>query len=97
MVKSSNQWGDMEGIDEGHPAVQIAVLKEQINGIRAQQAAHAQETRERLTGLETTLQELVAVMNRGKGAFAASLALSGVIGGAVVKALSFLWPTGGHQ
>lgn len=94
----------MDSISQDHPSVQIAVIKEQINGIRAQQAAHAQETRNQFKSIEefqketnTTLSELVAVMNRGKGAYAASLAIAGIIGGGFIKLISVFWPAGGHQ
>jgi hypothetical protein len=65
--------------------VEIAVLKEQIKGIREQQSAHAKDTRERFDDMGHKLDELLAMLNKGKGAYAVLFMLSGVIGALVIK------------
>jgi len=72
--------------------VEIAVLKEQMAGLREQQKAHAiaSETRSNelataIKGLQKDVGEVVGLLNRGKGAWAMLLVLSGVVGGIVVK------------
>lgn len=70
-------------------AIDIAVLKEQISGLREQQKAHAQKTDERFSGIDTKLEILINTMNRGKGIFAASLFLAGIIGGAIMNVIHF--------
>lgn len=67
--------------------VRIAVLEEQIKGIREQQRLHNATTQQRFDALEEKLDELTALMNRGRGAYAASLMLAGAIGAALLKLL----------
>lgn len=67
-------------MDEHDNAVKIAVVEEQIKGLREQQSAHNSNTQNRFNTLEEKIDELFAVMNRGKGAYAASLAIAGAIG-----------------
>lgn len=66
-------------------AIRIAVLEEQIRGIREQQKSHNRETQSRFDELDDKVDQLIAVMNRGKGAYAASLALAGMIGAVMLK------------
>lgn len=61
-------------------AVEIAVLKEQILGIREQQKAHAENTDKLFAKLFEEIDELKAAMNRGKGVLAASLSIAGILG-----------------
>jgi len=66
-------------------AVKIAVLEEQIKGIREQATVHARDTRERFDHMENKLDELLTMMNKGKGAYAVLFLLSGMIGAAIIK------------
>ncbi len=77
---------------EQEHAIRIAVLEEQIRGMREQQKSHNASTQSRFDELDDKVDQLIAVMNRGKGAYAASLALAGVIGAALIKGL---WILGG--
>ena len=63
--------------------IQIAILQTQVANLTTQVA-----------DLTASVKELTAVMNRGKGAFAASLALAGAIGAAVMKGISYLLTLG---
>lgn len=65
--------------------VKIAVVEEQIRGIREQQAAHAKDTRERFDDLESKIDELLAMLNKGRGAYAVLFLLSGAIGAVLIK------------
>lgn len=76
--------------DELKNALKIAVIEEQILGLREQQRAHNLSTQRRLDSLEQKLDELTAIMNRGRGAFAASMALAAGIGAIVIEAINFL-------
>lgn len=60
--------------------VKIAVLEEQIRGVRDQQKTHNETTQRRFDELDEKVDELVAALNRGKGAYAASLLLAGSLG-----------------
>jgi hypothetical protein len=71
--------------DKMENAVKIAVLEEQIKGIREQQSSHAKDTRERFDDVANKLDELITMMNKGKGAYAVLFLLSGAIGAAVIK------------
>jgi hypothetical protein len=67
-------------------ALEIAVIKEQIKGIREQQSTHAKDTRERFDYVDEKLEVLVATLNKGKGAYAVLFLVSGLIGAATIKA-----------
>lgn len=73
---------------EQQNAVRIAVIEEQIAGLRQQQRAHNESTQRRFDGMEMKLDELTAIMNRGKGAFAASMALAAAIGAILIEAIN---------
>lgn len=77
-------------MDEQRNALDIAVMREQISGLREQQRAHNQATQRRFDHMEVKIDELVGVMNRGRGAYAASLVLAGVVGGCLLKAIGLL-------
>ncbi len=66
-------------------SIKIAVLEEQVKDIREQQSAHAKDTRERFDVMDSKLDELLAMLNKGKGAYAVMFLLSGAIGAAVIK------------
>jgi hypothetical protein len=63
--------------------VEIAILQTEVK-----------ELTKKVDELMGSVQKLTEVMNRGKGAFAASLLLSGVIGGAIIQILRYFF--GGH-
>lgn len=65
--------------------VRIAVLEEQIRGMREQQKLNAESTEKLFNTLFQKVDDLSAVMNRGKGAFAASMVLAGAIGAFLMK------------
>jgi hypothetical protein len=73
-------------------AIKIAVVEEQVKGVREQQAAHAKDTRERfdftnnkIDSLDAKIDELLASLNKGKGAYAMLVIMSGLIGAVVIK------------
>lgn len=69
-------------------SIQIAILQTQVASLTSE-----------ITDLKTSVKELTAIMNRGKGAFAASLALAGIVGGSIVEGISWLFHSGngGHS
>lgn len=78
-------------------AIKIAVVEEQIKGLREQQASHAVDTRERFNEMDKrfdlvqgTLDDLTTVLNKGKGAYAVLFMLSGLIGAGFIKFAGFL-------
>lgn len=72
---------------ESNNTVEIAVIKSEIKGMREQQKSHAVETRAAITDLSSDVKNLVAVMNKGKGAFGFAMVLAGGLGAAAVKLL----------
>lgn len=79
----------VETIASGHPhAVKIAVIEEKIYGLREQQRAHNESTQKRFDGMEKKIDELTAIMNRGRGAYAASMALAAGIGALIIEAVN---------
>lgn len=70
--------------ERGH-SIRIAVLEEQIKGIREQQRSHNAVTQRRFDEIERKMDDFLAVINRGRGAYAASLVLAGLIGGFILK------------
>lgn len=71
-------------------AIKIAVLQEQIVGLREQQKAHNDTTQRRFNGLENKIDELTAIMNRGRGAYAASMALAAGIGAVLIESITIV-------
>jgi hypothetical protein len=63
--------------------VQIAILQTKVEALTTQ-----------VSELSAAVKELTAIMNRGKGAFAASLALAGAIGAGVMKLVMYLFSLG---
>lgn len=76
--------------DELQNALKIAVIEEQILGLREQQRAHNETTQKRFDRMEKKLDELTAIMNRGRGAFAASMAVAAALGALMIEAISFI-------
>lgn len=70
---------------EHQNALRIAVIDEQIHGLREQQRMHNEATQKRFDGMERKIDELTAIMNRGKGAYAASMALAAAIGAVIIE------------
>lgn len=66
-------------------AVKIGKLEEKLEGLRAQQSAHAAETRGAIGDLSKKVDSLFEVMNKGKGAFTMALIVSGAVGAFVAK------------
>lgn len=66
-------------------AIKIAVLQEQITGLREQQKGFNETTQRRFNGLESKIDELTAIMNRGKGAYAASMAIAAGAGAVLIE------------
>jgi hypothetical protein len=77
-------------MEEQQNAIKIAVIEEQIGGLREQQRAHNAVTQTRFDRMEKKLDDLTAIINRGKGAYAASLMLAGLIGGFILKLVAGL-------
>lgn len=72
-------------MNERGNTVRIAVVEEQIRFIREQQKHHNSSTQRRFDEIDAKMDELLAVINRGRGAYAASLVMAGVIGGFIIK------------
>lgn len=66
-------------------AVKIAVIEEQISGLREQHKSHSESTNKRLDKIDCTLGDLCNTLNRGKGAYAMFIAISGVLGALILK------------
>ena len=75
---------------EQQNAMKIAVIEEQIVGLREQQRLHNAATQRRFDGMEKKLDELTAIMNRGRGAYAASMALAAGIGAILIEAINII-------
>lgn len=73
---------------EQQNALKIAVIEEQIVGLREQQRLYNVSTQKRFDAMETKLDELTAIMNRGRGAYAASMALAAGIGGILMELIN---------
>ena len=74
---------------EQQNALKIAVIEEQITGLREQQRAHNANAQARFDSMEKKLDDLTAIMNRGKGAYAASMALAAGIGAILIQLMNF--------
>ena len=77
-------------VSETENAIKIAVIQEQVFGMRQQQKANNDITQNRFNGIEDKLDELTAVLNRGRGAYAASMALAAAIGGVMIEIINFV-------
>lgn len=76
--------------DELKNALKIAVIEEQILGLREQSRVHNETTQRRFDLMEKKLDALTAIMNRGRGAFAASMALAAALGAILIELVNFL-------
>ena len=74
---------------EQQNALKIAVIEEQIAALREQQRAYNANAQKRFDTMEKKLDDLTAIMNRGKGAYAASMALAAAIGAILIQAMNF--------
>lgn len=74
----------------GDTEVKIAVLEEQLKGIREQQKTHAENTEKLFVKLFAEIDILKGALNRGRGIFAASLTFAGVIGAAGTAIIDYL-------
>lgn len=75
-------------MEEQQNALKIAVIEEQMNSLREQHRTYSLSFQNRFDRMEKKLDELAAVIDRGKGAYAASLVLAGLIGGVAIKMMS---------
>jgi len=62
-------------------------LEEQILGLREQQKAHALETKEALRDIGAEIKELLATINKGKGAYLGVTIFAAAVGGIAAKML----------
>ena len=81
---------EMEVIMEHQNALRIAVIDEQIHGLREQQRMHNEATQKRFDSMEQKIDELTAIMNRGRGAYAASMALAAAIGAVLLEMVNII-------
>lgn len=72
-------------------AIRIAVIDEQIAGLREQQKAHNESTQKRFDGMEKKIDELTTVINKGKGAYAASMIMAAAIGAVILAFISWIF------
>jgi len=70
--------------------IRIAVLEEQIHGVREQQKSHHEAAQRRFDSIEQKLEALTALLNRGRGAYAVAMAVAAGIGVVLMEGLSFL-------
>ena len=77
-------------MSEQENSIRIAVIEEQISALREQQRAHNASTQNRFDRMEKKIDEFTAIINRGRGAYAASLVLAGLVGGFVLKLITAL-------
>lgn len=70
--------------------VEIAVLKEQISGLREQHRAHSESTSKRFDGVESKIDQLLEGFNKSRGIGIALVIAAGIIGAALSKAIGIL-------
>lgn len=75
---------------ENENAIKIAVIQEQVLGLREQQKLYNDTAQRRFNGLEQKIDELTAIMNRGRGAYAASMALAAAIGAVLLEMVNII-------
>lgn len=73
----NREW--MVGEDSRTPGERLAVVESKVTGIVEGQK-----------DIEKKVDELLAAMNRGKGAFTASLLLASAVGALIMKAIDWL-------
>lgn len=67
-------------------SIQVAVLAEQMNGLREQQKSHAETTTREISSLKADIKLLLEALNKGKGAYTTSL----IVAGSLASALTWL-------
>jgi hypothetical protein len=85
-----NQSIKENGMAEGDNDVKIAVLEEQLRGIREQQRVHADNTEKLFSKLFSEIDILKAALNRGRGIFAASITFAGALGAGTTALLEYM-------
>ena len=86
---------------ENENSKEIAVLKAEFRGQREQSKAHAEsldkkidesmkEVKFEIHGMNKKIDEINKAMNRGRGAFAAAMAMASVIGAGILAATQYL-------
>lgn len=85
-------------------SIKVAVLEEQVKGVREQQAAHAKDTRERfdltnnkIDTLDGKIDLLMESLNKGRGAYAMLVIMSGLVGAVVIKIAGAIISWGGRS
>lgn len=76
--------------------IKIAILEEQIKGLREQHKAHAVETKKSIDEISGMMNELVALINKGKGAYWITLVFGGSLMAGISWAISQLLMLKGH-
>jgi hypothetical protein len=76
--------------DEHENSVKIAVLQEQILGLREQQKAHNESTQGKFAIIESKIDSILSTVNHGRGAYVASLAVLGTVGAAALGIISWI-------
>jgi hypothetical protein len=71
-------------------AVEIGRLQEQLRAVQTQQAQYAANTEKLFDKLFNEIDVLKAALNRGRGVFAASLTIAGIIGGTATALVEYL-------
>lgn len=69
----------------------LVAVEVELRGLREQQRQHALDTRDRFQSMDEKIDALLEALNKGKGAFAFAMILSGLIGGVVAKAAAAIW------
>jgi hypothetical protein len=64
----------------GENEVKIAVMEEQIRGLREQHKVHSLETKRDIGELSKKVDNLITIMNKGKGAYAVAIVIAGAVG-----------------
>lgn len=67
----------------------IKVVKSELDGVREQQKSHHTTTQASFKEIGSKLDDLTAVMNKGKGAFAVALMAAGTVGALISKILAY--------
>lgn len=78
---------DMPDTENGRE--RLIRLEVQLDGLREQHKAHAERTENLFNKLFTSVDELKAVMNQGKGAYVVALMVAGAVGGVIVKMTTY--------
>lgn len=79
--------------EEKDNAIEIAVVKEQISGLREQHKSQTEDMKRSIDALSKDVKELVGTMNRGKGAFGFAMVLAAGMGGVASKVIDYFFAT----